>query len=61
MSTRLLLFVCGVLLGSVLHAAFSPGAATAAHAGATPAPTARADLPDPRCAPHPLKMPCLVK
>ena len=61
MSTRLMLFVCGVLLGSALHAVFVPGAATAAHAGAQTAASAQSGPPDPRCAPHPLKMPCLVK
>jgi hypothetical protein len=61
MSIRLMLFVCGALLGGALHAVFAPGAATAAHGGAQTAVSAPFGPTDPRCAPHPLKMPCLVK
>ena len=57
MTNRILAFACGLLAGLALHAVFLsrlPDPATAASASA---PQAQGT---PRCAAHPIKMPCLL-
>jgi hypothetical protein len=54
MLNRLMVFMCGVLLGCLLGAVLAPGNDMAAGAGIQ----ARGDA---RCSAHPLKMPCLFE
>jgi hypothetical protein len=58
MGRRLLAFMCGMLMGAALHALVAKSAPPAAPA-ATPGEARFAAKPDPRCAAHPVKMPCL--
>jgi len=56
MTNRILAFACGLLAGLALHAVFLSSLPDPASVASAPAPQAQGV---PRCAAHPVKMPCL--